>query len=298
MGGCATALKALSGGRRFTGSWHIVTAGGLAYTGIPHREDGQTSMTEQAERARIFHSLHVKGNPIVLYNVWDPGSAKIVEKAGARAIATGSWPVAAAFGFADGEKIPLDLALANIERIVGAVDLPVTMDLEGGYGVEPEAVAGTVTRALQAGAIGFNFEDQIVGGTGLHDIAVQVKRVEAAAAVKASGIPAFLNARTDIFLKAKPEQHGTALLDAAIERAHAYEAAGANGFFAPGLGDERLIEALCKATALPVNIIALAHVPPRQRLAELGVARVSHGPVPYRQMAEWLEAKARQAISG
>ncbi|RUX31364.1 isocitrate lyase/phosphoenolpyruvate mutase family protein [Mesorhizobium sp. M7A.F.Ca.US.011.01.1.1] len=256
-------------------------------------------MTEQIERARTFHSLHAKGNPIVLYNVWDPGSAKIVEKAGAKAIATGSWPVAAAFGYADGEKIPLELALDNIKRIVTAVDLPVTMDLEGGYGIAPEAVAHTVTLALQAGAIGFNFEDQIVGGTGLHDIAVQVKRIEAAAAaVRESGIPAFLNARTDIFLKAKPDAHDKALLDQAIERAQAYEKAGASGFFAPGLGDEGLIEALCKAIALPVNIIALAHVPPRQRLAELGVARISHGPVPYRQMAEWLEAKARQAISG
>ncbi|MER8862464.1 isocitrate lyase/phosphoenolpyruvate mutase family protein [Mesorhizobium sp. M0751] len=256
-------------------------------------------MTEQIDRARTFHSLHVKGNPVVLYNAWDPGSAKIIEKAGARAIATGSWPVAAAFGFADGEKIPLELALENIKRIVAAVDVPVTMDLEGGYGVAPEVVARSVALAVQAGAVGFNFEDQIVGGSGLHDIAIQVKRIEAAAAaVKASGIPAFINTRTDIFLKAKPNAHDRALLDQAIERAHAYERAGAHGFFAPGLADEGLIEALCEATALPVNIIALAHVPPRQRLAELGVARVSHGPVPYRQMAEWLEAKARQAISG
>ncbi|TIX25757.1 isocitrate lyase/phosphoenolpyruvate mutase family protein [Mesorhizobium sp.] len=256
-------------------------------------------MTEQIERARTFHSLHIKGNPVVLYNAWDPGSAKIVEKADAKAIATGSWPVAAAFGYADGEKIPLELALDNIRRIVAAVDLPVTMDLEGGYGVDPDTVGRTVTLAVQAGAIGFNFEDQIVGGTGLHDIAVQVKRIEAAAAaVEVSGIPAFLNARTDIFLKAKPDAHDKVLLDQAIGRAQAYEKAGANGFFAPGLGDEGLIEALCKAVALPVNIIALAHVPPRQRLAELGVARVSHGPVPYRQMAERLEAKARQAISG
>ena len=176
-------------------------------------------MTEQIERARAFHSLHVKGNPVVLYNAWDPGSAKIVEKAGAKAIATGSWPVAAAFGYADGEKIPLELALDNIKRIVAAVDLPVTMDLEGGYGVDPEIVARTVTLALRAGAIGFNFEDQIVGGSGLHDIAVQVRRIEAAAAaVKASAVPAFINARTDIFLKAKPDAHIQALLDQAIER--------------------------------------------------------------------------------
>ena len=134
-------------------------------------------MTDQNSRATVFRSLHVKGDPVVLFNVWDPGSAKIVAAAGAKAIATGSWPVAAAFGYGDGEKIPLDLALDNIGRIVEAVDLPVTMDLEGGYGAEPEVVARTVRRAIDAGAIGFNFEDQVVGGEGLHDIAVQAKRI-------------------------------------------------------------------------------------------------------------------------
>ncbi|MBT1156623.1 isocitrate lyase/phosphoenolpyruvate mutase family protein [Aminobacter anthyllidis] len=254
-------------------------------------------MTSQIDKAKAFHALHVKGNPVVLYNAWDPGSAAIIAKAGAKAIATGSWPVAAAFGFADGEKIPLDVALDNIRRIVATVDLPVTMDLESGYGVEPAKVAKTVSRALEAGAIGFNFEDQVVGGSGLHDVAFQAERIAAAAeAVKASGIPAFINARTDIFLKAKPDEHSDDLVDAAIERAQAYAKAGAHGFFAPGLGDEALIGRLCKEVELPVNIIALAHVPPKAKLAELGVARISYGPVPYRQMAEWLEAKARAAF--
>ncbi len=254
-------------------------------------------MTSQIDKAKAFHALHVKGDPVVLYNVWDPGSAVIVAKAGAKAIATGSWPVAAAFGFADGEKIPLDVALDNIRRIVATVELPVTMDLESGYGVEPATVAKTVTRAIEAGAIGFNFEDQIVGGSGLHDIAFQAERVAAAAAaVKASGVPAFINARTDIFLKNKPDTHTDKHADEAIERARAYAKAGAHGFFAPGLGDEALIGRLCMEVELPVNIIALAHVPPKAKLAELGVGRISYGPVPYRQMAEWLEAKARAAF--
>ena len=98
-------------------------------------------MASQIEHARAFRALHIKGDPVVLFNIWDPGSAKIVAGAGAKAIATGSWPVAAAFGYADGEKIPLDLVLDNIRRIVASVDLPVTMDIEGGYGVEPEIVA-------------------------------------------------------------------------------------------------------------------------------------------------------------
>ena len=256
-------------------------------------------MASQIEHALAFRALHIKGDPVVLFNIWDPGSAKIVAGAGAKAIATGSWPVAAAFGYADGEKIPLDLVLDNIRRIVASVDLPVTMDVEGGYGVEPEIVAKTVTQAIEAGAVGFNLEDQIVGGSGLHDIDVQARRIAASVeAVKASGVPAHINARTDIFLKAKPDQHDEKLVDQAIERAQAYEKAGATGFFAPGLGDEGLIGRLVKSVALPVNIIALPGVPPKQRLAELGVARISYGPVPWRRMAVWLENEARAAISG
>ena len=254
-------------------------------------------MSDQAAKARAFHALHVKGDPVVLFNIWDPGTAKIVAGAGAKALATGSWPVAAAFGFADGEKIPLDLALDNFRRIAAATELPVTMDLEGGYGAAPETVAETVTRAIEAGAVGFNFEDQIVGGDGLHDLDAQAKRIAAAvAAVRASGVPAFVNARTDLFLKAKPEAHDAALLDLAMARAAAFAEAGADGFFAPGLANPALIGRLVAATPLPVNIIALANVPPREKLAELGVARISYGPVPWRKMAAWLETEARAAM--
>lgn len=254
-------------------------------------------MTDQVARAATFRSLHVKGNPVVLYNIWDPGSAKAVAAAGAQALATGSAPVAMAFGFPDGEQIPLDMAIDNIRRIAASTDLPLTVDLEGGYGTPPETVAATVSRALDAGAIGFNFEDQVIGGTGLHDVALQVQRIEAAVRA-AAGVGAFVNARTDIFLKTPRDQHDGPLLAQAIERARAYEQAGADGFFAPGLADQRLIETLCAEVALPVNIIALPGVPPRTRLAALGVARISHGPVPWRQMVAWLEAQAREAISG
>ncbi|MGI9412964.1 MAG: isocitrate lyase/PEP mutase family protein [Hyphomicrobiales bacterium] len=256
-------------------------------------------MQGQAKNARIFHDLHKKGDPVILFNIWDPGSAKAVADAGARAIATGSWPVAAAHGFADGEKIPLDLVMDNLRRIAETVDVPVTVDLEGGYGADPQVVAETVARACAAGAVGFNFEDQIVGGTGLHDIADQVPRVAAArAAADNFGASAFVNARTDLFLKAKPDTHTGAMLDEAVERAKAYEQAGASGFFAPGLADESLIARLCEEIALPVNIIALPHVPDTRTLAGLGVARISYGPVPYKRMAQWLEGEARQAFAG
>ncbi len=255
-------------------------------------------MTDQKTRAETFAALHVKGDPVILFNAWDPGSAATVEKAGAKALATGSWPVAAAFGYPDGEKLPLDLALDNIRRIVSGTALPVTMDIESGYGVSPREVAETATKAIQAGAIGFNLEDQVIGGDGLYAADVQHERIAAArAACDKQGIPVFINARTDIFLKAKPETHSEDMLADAIIRAHEYAQAGASGFFAPGLADEAMIGTLCREVELPVNIIALPHVPDKATLASLGVARISYGPIPYRQMMASLDAAAKAAFS-
>ena len=254
-------------------------------------------MPTQQERARAFQALHVPGDPVVLYNVWDAGSAQAVARAGARALATGSWSVAAAHGYGDGEKLPLELALANLERIVAAVELPVTLDLEAGYGRAPAAVGESAARALAAGAVGFNLEDRIIGEPGLYPVADQAARLGAArAAAERAGVAAFLNARTDLFLKADSARHDEALVDAALERARAYAAAGASGLFAPGLVDERLIEKLCAASPLPVNIMVLPKAPPARRLAELGVARISHGPGPYRLAMQALEEAARQAL--
>ncbi len=248
-------------------------------------------------KSDVFQALHVAGDPIVLFNVWDPGTASIVQSAGAKAIATGSWPVAAAHGFADGEIIPLATMLDNLSRIVASVDLPVSSDIEGGYSAAPSGVADTVEQVVKAGAVGFNFEDQIVGGQGLYEIETQIARVAGAReGADRAGSNIFLNARTDLFLKAKPEDHA-GHMGAALERASAYADVGANGFFAPGLTDEGLIKQLCADCPLPVNILALPHAPDAAALADLGVARISHGPVPYRKMAAWLEEQARAAIS-
>ena len=234
----------------------------------------------------------------MLFNIWDAGSAQAVVSAGAQAVATGSAPVAMANGYLDGENIPLELALDNIARIVKAVENPVSLDLEGCYGVAPEAVSQTVSRAMDTGIIGINFEDQIVGGDGLYSVADQSARIAAArSATDDCSVPAFINARTDIFLKAKPDSHNEAMLSDAIERAHAFEQAGADGFFAPGLANEALIAKLCETVSLPVNIIALPHVPPKVRLIELGVARISYGPVPYRQMIKLFERAASSALA-
>lgn len=242
-----------------------------------------------------FAALHVPGRPLVLFNIWDAGSARAVADAGAKALATGSASVAGAHGAADGEGLSLDLALANAARIVAAVDLPVTIDFEGGYAVEPEALGANVARLAQTGAVGCNLEDQVVGGAGLHAIADQAARI--AAARKAVGPQFFLNARTDIFLQAPATSHDKAKADAAIERAHAYAEAGASGFFVPGLIDLHLIERVCRAAPLPVNYMAFAGAPDARAVAEAGIARVSHGPGPWRQAMRALAEAARAALT-
>lgn len=250
--------------------------------------------TDQVTRAQAFLRLHVKGEPLVLFNVWDAGSAGAVARAGAKAIATGSWSVAAAQGYEDGQALPLAAALDNLARIVASVALPVTIDLEAGYGDAPDTVADSVTRALAVGAVGFNLEDQVIGAGGLYPIEEQARRIRAARqAAEATSVPAYINARTDLFLHAAADQHDDAMVDAALQRAHAYADAGASGLFVPGLRDERLIERVCAASPLPVNIMMFPGVPSARRLAELGTARISHGPGPYRQAMQSLEAAAR-----
>lgn len=252
---------------------------------------------DQAGKARAFAALHVKGDPLVLYNVWDAGSARAVAEAGARALATGSWSVAAAQGYADGEKLPLELLVGIVRRIAETVDLPLSVDLEGGYGTSPQEVARSAGRLLDAGAIGLNFEDQVVGGEGLHGVAQQAGRIAAICRIaERGGVPLFLNARTDLFLKEPARARHAGLLEAARERAVAYAEAGASGFFVPGLIGEEPLAELCAATPLPVNVLLLPDAPPVARLAELGVARISHGPYPYRNAMARLTAAAAEAL--
>jgi 2-methylisocitrate lyase-like PEP mutase family enzyme len=218
-----------------------------------------------------------------------------VAEAGAKAIATGSASVAAAHGYADGEALPLALVLANAERIVGAVDLPVTIDFEGGYAVAPEAVAANMARLAATGAVGCNFEDQVIGGEGLHPVALQAQRVRAAR--EAAGSDFFLNARTDIFLKARRDTHDQAMVEEALARGRAYAEAGASGLFVPALLDLRLLARFCEASPLPVNALPLPGGPSAAELAATGVARISYGPFPYRAAMKALK-EAGEAIYG
>src|SRR5690242_6259923 len=145
-----------------------------------------------ASKFDTFAALHVPGDPIVLYNVWDVGSAHAVAAAGAKALATGSHPVADANGWPDGQQVPLDFALANAKRIVEGVELPVTIDFEGAYSADPEEGAANALRLKETGAVGCNFEDQVIGGEGLHPIGLQAKRI--AAIRKALGDDFYINA--------------------------------------------------------------------------------------------------------
>lgn len=246
-------------------------------------------MTEKFER---FAALHVPGDPIILFNIWDVGSAHAVERAGAKALATGSHPVADANGWPDGQKVPIDFALANAARIVEATELPVTVDFEGGYSTDPDTVGRNVRRLAHTGAVGCNLEDQVIGGEGLHPIPLQVEKIRAIR--KQIGEAFFINARTDAFLKT--EQHDDALVDEAIERGKAFADAGASGFFVPRLADSKQIERVVREVPLPLNVIAFPGAPPKSEWASAGVARISHGPFPHRALMKQLEEAARAAI--
>jgi 2-methylisocitrate lyase-like PEP mutase family enzyme len=227
-------------------------------------------MTTSADRARELLRLHTDPELLLLVNVWDVISAQVVAAApGTRAIATASHSIAASYGYPDGEQIPRDLMIEAVGRIAAAVDLPVTADLEAGYGDAGE----TVRRALDVGIVGANLEDQ------LKPLPDAVRAVEAVvAAGEAAGVPFVLNARTDAFLKAEGRDPEDVLADA-IARGRAYLDAGAATFFVPGRLDEptvtRLVEALGPQK---VNVIGAPGSLPLDLLQRLGVARVSYGP--------------------
>src|SRR5882762_2529653 len=249
----------------------------------------------QTDKAKRFAELHVKGAPLLLYNAWDAGSAKSILAAGAQAIATSSWSVAEAQGYRDGEAIPIALAEQIVARIVATIDAPVTVDFEGGYSEDDGELAENVSRLLDLGVIGINFEDRVVKSPGLYSVDRQARRIAAIRkAAEQKGIDLFINGRTDVFF-----EHGEDAAQAvgeALDRAKAYAAVGASGFFVPGLVDDALIGRICEGVSLPLNIMVMEGVPSNARLAERGVARISYGPIPYIRAMKELEQEARTAL--
>jgi 2-methylisocitrate lyase-like PEP mutase family enzyme len=237
-------------------------------TAIAHSQGFQEhGMTGQIRKAAQFRALHIPGKPLVLFNIWDVGSARAVAGAGAKAIATSSWSVAHANGYDDREQTPLDLAIDNLQRIVCATDLPVSIDLESGYGATAEEVGSTVRLAIKAGAVGCNLEDSIPASGKLRDAIDQAERIRIARrAADEAKVHFFINGRTDVFFQNSASQHD----------------------------DARLAE----ASPLPINVMVVDFTSPLSALAEQGVARVSHGPRPYLLAMKVLEEAARDANFG
>jgi 2-methylisocitrate lyase-like PEP mutase family enzyme len=227
---------------------------------------------ELAERCRLLRSLHVPGSPLVLPNAWDVSSARAVVAAGFDAVATSSAAVADALGFEDGEGAPAAEMFAAASRIARAVDVPVTVDAEAGYGMSADAF---VAALAAAGAAGCNFEDTDHASGAVVEADAQAARL-AAIRETAGGDGLVVNARVDVFLRNRSRPQAE-LLDEAVARASAYLAAGADCVYPIFLSDDDVIARFVEAVGGPVNVLATPAAPPRDRLAEVGVARISYG---------------------
>jgi 2-methylisocitrate lyase-like PEP mutase family enzyme len=249
-------------------------------------------MADLAIRARTLLELHRSPEILVLANVWDVVSARVVAGTpGVRALATASHSIAATFGYEDGENIPLDLHLDMVRRIVDAVDVPVTMDFEAGYGDAGE----TARRAIEVGAVGGNLEDQ------MRPLDEAVAAVEAVLrAGRDAGIEFVLNARTDAFLRAEPGAERSTVLAEAIRRGRAFLEVGAPVVFVPGLVDRDEIAAVADALGPQrLTLISVPGVSPAaSELQALGVARVSTGPFTQRVALTALQDATADLVAG
>ena len=238
------------------------------------------NLDTQRAKAEAFRTMHVGSRILVLPNAWDPMSARVIEEAGARAIATTSAGVAFSVGYPDGEAMPRDEMIAAIARIARVVTVPVSADIESGFAHDAREVGETVRRVIAAGAVGINLEDAIHGGPpALYDLETAIDRVRAAReAANSSGVPIVINARTDVYLLSIGEPDTR--FDHAIRRANAYRKAGADCLFVPRVGRPPDIERIVAALEGPLNLLAFPGIPTVAELERLGVARLSVGTWP------------------
>lgn len=229
----------------------------------------------QVDRAQAFRQMHDRAAILLLPNAWDAGSARLFARRRFAAIATTSAGVAWSLGYADGEQAPLAEVLAAIARITRVVELPVTADIETGYGEAPADVAATVRAVIAAGAVGINLEDGRPGHGPLRPVEEAAARIRAAReAADAAGVPIVINARVDNWMQHDAAAPAERLADA-VQRAQAYLAAGADGIYPIGLDDRATLAALARAVDAPINVAAGPGMPDLAELARLGVARVS-----------------------
>ncbi|HKE68360.1 MAG TPA: isocitrate lyase/phosphoenolpyruvate mutase family protein [Nocardioidaceae bacterium] len=230
-----------------------------------------------AQTAKTFHTLHTADEVLCLANAWDVATARLVEAAGASAIATTSAGVAWSLGTADGDRLDRAVAIDRIREIAAVTDLPVTADVESGYSTDADGVGETVREVIAAGAVGVNIEDATHDNGGpLRDLADQSARIAAAReAADALGVPLYVNARSDTYLAAVGPESGR--LAETLDRAAGFVAAGADGVFVPGVKDPEIIRALAEGIDAPLNILVGPGSPSVSELRDLGVARVSLG---------------------
>lgn len=234
-------------------------------------------MRMQAEKAEQFRKLHHGPRILVLPNVWDVASARVVEELGYPALATTSAGVAFARGYPDGQRISREEMLDTVSRVAHAVRVPVTADMESGYGKTVEEMAETVKGVIAAGAIGMNLEDVTGDDESSHvALSLQLEKIRAIGETAASlGVPLVLNARTDVYLM--PIGPAETRFERTVERLRAYRKAGADCLFAPGIQDAETIAKLVKALEAPLNILVTSGSPPLRELERMGVARASTG---------------------
>ncbi|HEX6990126.1 MAG TPA: isocitrate lyase/phosphoenolpyruvate mutase family protein [Bacillota bacterium] len=250
-------------------------------------------MSDQRRRARAFAELHRGPEILVLPNAWDAFSAILLEQAGFAAIGTTSAGVAAMLGYRDAEEVPVAELVAVLRRMVERVKIPVSADIEGGYGATPAAVGETVRRVVATGVVGINLEDARGEDGSLRPLDEQLRRLEAARrAAEAEGVELFINARTDVYWRGMGPAETR--LPRALERVRAFREAGADGVFVPGVTAADEIRALAGAVDAPLNVLAGPGTPPVAELQALGVARVSLGSGPFRALAGRLRAIAAE----
>ncbi|MGH7519772.1 MAG: isocitrate lyase/PEP mutase family protein [Gemmatimonadales bacterium] len=243
-------------------------------------------------KAECLRRLHVEGPMLVLPNAWDAGSARIFVEAGFPALATTSAGIAFSLGYPDGERISRDEMLAAVARITRRIAVPITADMEAGYGQAPEAVADTVRRVIDAGAVGMNLEDRMEEKH-LLEFTRAVARVRAARiAADKTGVRLVLNARTDAF--EAPEIPRDRRLAEAVKRGNAFREAGADCVFVPFVGDQGTIEQIVQQIPGPVNILGTPNAPTLKELAALGVRRVTFGSAPMRATLGLVRRMARE----
>lgn len=232
-------------------------------------------MSAQRDRAERLRQLHLAPRLLVLPNAWDVASAKVIEAAGASAVATSSAGVAYALGYPDGQRISREEMLDMVRRIAAAVQVPVSADVEAGYGDTEEAASATARAVVAAGAVGMNLEDSGESGE-LLALDLQLARIRAVrSASEAAGVPLVLNARTDAF--AARALAGEARVGEAVRRGNAFLAAGADCVFVPFVSDQEIIARLAREIRGPLNILASPASPPLGDLERIGVRRVSVG---------------------